>query len=199
MRSEDDPPGVYYLEKGYVRVYSISEEGKEFTLNIFKPQSYFPAMWALGDIPNYYYHDALTSVEVRLAPKEEVIAFVKSNPDELWDLTKRLLSGLNGLLTRMEYLLSSDACHKVASVILMSAKRFGRKERSGVLIELPLTHQDVASLAGVTRETASVEIGKLSKKGIVEKKNGFMFVADMRKLVKESQLYNDGKPLPYTF
>jgi len=54
IRSDDDPQGIFYLKKGYVRQYSISPAGIELTLHILKPVSYFPLVWAINGTPNVY-------------------------------------------------------------------------------------------------------------------------------------------------
>ena len=142
----------------------------------------------------------MTPVELTKAPKEELLGFLRANPERLMDLTTRLLVGLNGLLVRIEHLLSKDAYHKVASAVFLAGKRFGRKEGKGkVVVELPLTHQDIADLSYLTRETTSLEMKKLEKQGLVGKKNRLLIIKDMKKLRQESLLFLRGKPLPYTF
>jgi CRP-like cAMP-binding protein len=200
IRADDEPMGVYFIEKGYVRNYSLSEDGKELTLNILKPGSYFPLTWVVADIPNNYYFVAMTEVVVRKAPKTDVVEkLIKLNPDIGFALSKRILVGLSGLLVRMQYLIFSDANHKVSSTMLLLAKRFGENKNSRVLIKIALTHQDIADLAGLTRETTTLEIGKLEKNGVIKRDGRFWIVKSIDKLVRVSTLYIDDKPLPYTF
>src|SRR3989304_6379685 len=71
IRADDDPLGIFYLTKGYVRQYTISKAGFELTLHILKPISYFPMVWAVNGTPNVYYFEALTAVEVGRAPRDE--------------------------------------------------------------------------------------------------------------------------------
>jgi CRP-like cAMP-binding protein len=200
INAEDVPDGVYYLIQGFVRLYSLSEDGKELTLNIFKPGSYFPVFWALADVPNVYFFEAITPVNVRRAPRQKVLEFAKSDTEILYELTKRLLVGFGGLMVRFEYLLRSDAAKKVASVFLLSARRFGKKNGgSGYVITLPMTHQDIANLAGLTRETTSLEVKKLERAGLISRKNRLWIVNNITKIKERSLLYLDEKPLPYTF
>ncbi len=200
LGAEEEPDGVFFIKSGYVRSYSISEEGREFTLNIYKQGTYFPAPWALADVPNTYFFEAMTPVELTKAPKEELLVFLRANPEILMDLTTRLLVGLNGLLVRIEHLLSKDAYHKVASAVFLAGRRFGKKAGKGkVIVELPLTHQDIADLSYLTRETTSLEMKKLEKQGLIEKRNRMLIIKDMNKLRQESLLFLRGKPLPYTF
>lgn len=188
LRPDDTPTGVYYVKKGYIRLYSLSAEGQEFTLIIFQPGDVFPLMWAVNDTPNKQYLEALTTVEVWKAPREELLTFLQANPAMFSVLTSKILLRFNGLLERMEYLIFGDAYAKVASILSICADRFGEKEGSKIKIKVPLTHKDIASLIGVTRETVSIEMKKLEDTSVVVRQKGLLLITDNKKLHKASQM-----------
>ena len=190
LRPGDIPQGAFFLKKGYVRLYSICESGKELTLIIFKPEDFFPMMWTFNSSPNMYYLESITTVEVWRAPKDKFLQFVKSNPDALFELIGKILVRLGGLLNRMEYLAFGNASQKVASILMICAERFGEKQDNSAIIHIPLTHKDVAMLVGMTRETVSIEIKKLERKGTISYKGRSIIVKNIRKLQKESLLNN---------
>jgi len=186
LRGGDTPQGVYFINKGYVKDYSISKEGEELTLIIFKPENFFPIQWVFNDRPNQHYFEAMTAVELRRCPKEFFIAFIKSNPEVFLELTRHIVLRLGGMMQRMEHLAFGNAYEKVSSIIMICAERFGKKNNRGILIPIPLTHKDLAMLVGMTRETVSIEVKKLEKKGIINYKKHMIIVRDMRKLLTES-------------
>ena len=186
LRPDDEPRGVLYLKKGYVRLYSLAHNAQELTLIIFKPEDFFPVMWAINDTPNIYYLEAMTAVELYQAPREEFLNFIKNNSQILFELTSRILTRLGGVLSRMEYAIFGNARSKVASIILICAERFGSKNLRNIIIQVPLTHQDIASLIGVTRETTSIEMKKLQKKGLIGYQGKYLLVKDSQKLRAES-------------
>lgn len=186
LRADDIPPGVFYLKKGYVRLYSLSSEGEELTLIIFKPEDFFPMMWAINNINTPYYLETITAVELWRAPREEFVKFIKSNPDILFELISRMLVRFGGVLRRMEYLTFGNAHAQVASIVLICAERFGRQEGSNTIIQVPLTHKNIGNLVGVTRETTSLEIKKLEKKGLIGYQGRHIVVKNIQRLKKES-------------
>lgn len=186
IRADEEPPGVFYLERGYVRLYSLSSEGEELTLIIFKPEDFFPVMWAVNGTPNTYYVEAMTAAELYRAPREEFLSFIKQNSDVEFELMSRILVRLGGLLSRMEYLVFGNAHQKVASIIHICAERFGEKNEDGIVIQVPLTHKDIANLVGVTRETASIEIKKLERKSLIVFHGRHIIVKGLPNLRKES-------------
>jgi len=154
LRASEAPPGVYFLEKGYARLYAVSKKGEELTLIIFKSGDPFPIIWAINDTPNNYFLEAMTECT----------------------------------LLRMEYLVFGNAYAKVASIIIICAERFGRKRGKKIVIQVPLTHNDIANLVGITRETASLELKKLENKGLIDYERHLLLVKNLKGLREESLL-----------
>lgn len=167
IRADDDPQGIFCLKKGYVRQYTISKAGFELTLHILKPISYFPMVWAVNGTPNVYYFEALTPVEVGRAPKDQVVEFIKDKPTIIFELMSGLLEDYAESLKRVEHLVFSDAYRRVISVLLYIAKHFGEERGKSIIVNHRFTQQDIATLVGVARETASNELVKLEKKGLI--------------------------------
>lgn len=164
---KDKPPeGVFFLTKGIVRMFSVSKDGTELTVNIFKPFSFFPVGWIINNTPNKYFFDALTPVDVIVAPKQDFKKFIEKNHDVSYDLLKRIFKGLDGYFMRMESLLSGEGYYRTVTGLLLHARRFGEEKR-GAPLTVPLTHIQLAKLTGLTRETVTREMKKLQDKGVV--------------------------------
>ncbi len=185
IRADDDPLGIFYLKKGFVRQYTISKAGFELTLYIHKPISYFPMVWAINGTPNVYYFEALTPVEVGRAPRDEVVNFIKDKPTLIFELMSELIEDYAESLKRIEHLVFSDAYRRVISVLLYIAKHFGEKSDKGILIGHHFTQQDIATLTGIARETASIEMVKLEKKELIKYANHSMLIENIKKLELE--------------
>jgi len=188
LQPEDSILSVYYLLEGFVRMYSIFSDGKVLTFNIFKPGLYFPLFLAFTSQKNAYFYQSLTPVSVLEAPKEDVIRFVRNNPDVLFDFTKRVSRGVHGLLTNLQFQLFGTVHRRITSTIVLLLKRFGENEKDGIRITIPLTHQDIANLTGVARETASLEMEELQKKDIISYAHKIIRIHNLRKLIEESSL-----------
>lgn len=188
LRGGDSPQGVYFIDKGYVKDYSISKEGEELMLILFKPEDFFPMQWVFNNKPNDHYFEAMTAVELWRCPKEDFIAFIEANPEIFFELTSHIVLRLGGIMQRMEYLAFGNAYQKVASILMICAERFGIKDGNAVIIQAPLTHRDVANFLGLTRETASIEIKKLERKNFIAYRGRHLVVKDISGLKKESIL-----------
>lgn len=185
IQPDKNPLGAYFVKKGFVREYGISRTGMEISLHIFVPRTYFPMMWVVAGIPNRYYYEALTNVELYSAPKEKIITFLKENPDVLWDLSERVFLGLDKLTLRLEYLSLGKAYEKVISIILYIARHFGVEQQGKIVTNHKFTHRDIAALAGISRETTSREWEKLEKKGLIKYDKQYIVIEDINKLSEE--------------
>jgi CRP/FNR family transcriptional regulator len=183
IRADENPSGVLYLTKGHVKVYCISEKGDEIILNSFQPISFFPMSWAINDVPNSYFYEALDEVSLYQAPKNEVLTFLKKNPDVLFDLLRRVFIGVDGILMRMTYLMGGTAYTRLITEIIIAAKRFGTQDDHGTVVNI--SEKDLALQTGLTRETVSREMGVLKKKGLVSFNKKVLKVFDMKKLSAE--------------
>ncbi|OGE39001.1 hypothetical protein A3F00_01815 [Candidatus Daviesbacteria bacterium RIFCSPHIGHO2_12_FULL_37_11] len=163
VESED----VYYLKKGYARAYGVSSEGEELTMVIFQPGDFFPLISTIMPAKIDHYIESLTEVEIIAVPRLKFIDFLRSRQDLVIDLAMRLTARFEGVLTRMEYLVFGTAAQKLASIIIILGDRFGEKKETGVYIKSPLTHKDLASLIGITRETTSLILSDFVKKNYI--------------------------------
>ncbi|MBI2022869.1 Crp/Fnr family transcriptional regulator [Candidatus Daviesbacteria bacterium] len=185
LNPEELPPGVIYLKDGYVRQFTISDEGVELTLHIYSPNAHFPMFWALNGSENKHYFQAVTAIEIAISPKEKFIQFLKLHPDSLFSFTRRVISGLEGLSRRIEITSFGSAYQRVVSMLLFLARHFGEKSQEKITLTSKFTHHEIAGLAGLSRERTSIEMEKLIKKGLIKYNNHKIIIADLKKLSSE--------------
>lgn len=167
---------IFFIKKGLVRQYLISEEGEEITVNLFRPNSFFPVMLILSQTQNRHFFDATENVEALVAPAEKVVNFLKNEPEVLFDLTTRFAKAINGLSLRLEEVYTKNSYKRILSLLNYLAERFGEHTKKGIKINLNLTHQDIANWTEMSRETASRTLEKLAKQGLIKKEKHFYIV-----------------------
>lgn len=182
IRPEETSQKAYYLRSGYVRTYCLSPEGIELTLHIFTPHAYFPMLSVISDVQNRHFYEAFVDTEVYIAPKAAVVEYLQTHSDALYDLTSRLLRGIDKLTMRIEHLAMETANKRIVSSLLFLARHFGEQDGNKVRLKYTFTHKDLASFAGMSRETASREWEKLSKSGLVTIEKQHITILDKKTL-----------------
>lgn len=189
LRENENPTGVYFVSKGITRLYLISDEGNELTVIMQPEAAVFPLRWALDGQTNIYNYQAMMPLELWRAPREEFLQFLSENSDITLGLLSQQMFDFSALVYRMQHIVFGNAHAKVASIVLTAAKRFGEAQSGGsILVQVPLTHQQIADSAGITRETASLEMKKLKDEGIITYKGRTIIINDMDQLGKVSYL-----------
>ncbi len=182
FRPGDDFSNIYFIKSGYVRLYLNDDDGKEITINVFRPVFYLSLFYAIKNRENRYYFEALTDIEMWRAPKEEVIDFIINNSDILAFLAERLFHIVDELMRDVEQSISGDAYLKVATIIISLAKNSGKQVGNKVKLGFKTTHRLIASLTGLSRETASIQIKKLERENYINQNKSLLIINDFQKM-----------------
>lgn len=195
----DTQSSVFYIKSGFLRVFRISEQGEELTLTILKPKDFFPLTYGMTNSTsvNSYYLETITPLEIWKVRIDQFVSFVKSEPDVYYELTERILVRFDSVLTKMEYLVFNNAYTKVAATLISCARKFGQINGDYVLLSVPLTHKDIATLIGITRETTSLEMKKLEKQGYLSRSGKQLLIKNIDKLEQEVLIQTGAKTSLY--
>lgn len=186
LTAEQDTPDIFWVERGMIRMYQITDDGSELTLHIFRAPAFFPMMFYLSHRPSNYYFQTVDEVIARKAPGLAVEQFLKQNSDVLFDLTTRFANGITGLLLRVEELAASRTRQRLASLLIYLAQSFGKQEDDRYIITLRLSHDDLASWIGSARETVSRQMEQLEKAGLIARRDRHIVVLDMPALKRHA-------------
>jgi len=186
IHAHEDPTHVFRLVEGRVKQCDISPGGDEIVLNTFKPPAFFPMSYAINRTPNLYSFKTEAESELRLAPVNEAVGFLKANPDVTFDLLARVYRGTDGLLGRLAHLMAGTARSRVLYALLIECRRFGEPRGAGMAVAL--TESDLAAHAGLTRETVSREIRKLKQEDLISVIKNEIFVNRVERLAESVSL-----------
>lgn len=188
LRTGDVRAGAFYLKKGYIKDSSVSQDGREFILFIFKPNDIFSYSWIFNQTPNEHSFRAMTDCLIYEKSREGLLLFFEQNPAVLLMITQNIVLRMRGLMQRIENLAFDNALKKVGSILCILSERFGKKNEKGIVIPFPLTQQDIANLIGVSRETTSIEIKRIKEMGILVRSSRLYVITNINKLQKISSL-----------
>lgn len=167
---EDDlPQDVYVLKSGIVKLYDIDEQGNEKILHIVKPASTLPFSYFSGmQDPLRWFYATVTDCEFLMMSYDEFHKAMQSNNEVATMLIREFSNDVHELMVRLSSLGKSSAQDKVFSAIKFLLVRHTTKRRgSWWRVTFPITHQLIADLCGITRESASISLKELQDRHII--------------------------------
>lgn len=184
IRPGDAPHGVFYIYEGLVKAYDITKYDEENLLIIRKQDEIFPLIWALTGKEHHIIYQALAPTTTYRISREVFVKFIQSSADALTpllDMTMEMYRLHGERILNLEY---RTVRERIISFLLTMGERFGTQTDEGLLIKVPLRHQDIASSINATRETTSRELSALERKGLLENKQAYTLLKDIPALRK---------------
>jgi CRP/FNR family transcriptional regulator len=179
----DEPEGVYLIKEGFVKAYSVPKAGNAKLLLIHEAGEFIPLPWALdGAHTTGLYYEAMTDVTVLRASKDKLRAAMGNNSWLSQEVFKQAVDILAVYTNRIQTLEFRSARGRVIAELLYFAERFGKQQGSKIIINAPITHQDIADSINMTRETASRALGKLFDEGLVGQDEHLFTILDLPRL-----------------
>lgn len=173
------PPGVFYIYDGVVKAYDITKYGEENLLSIRREGELFPLIWALTGKERHIIFQALAPTTTWLISYDTFQKYLREHPDAmapLLDMTIEMYRLHSERILNLEY---RTVRERIISFLLTMSQRFGKQTDEGLLINIPLRHQDVASSVNATRETASRELNALERKGLIKNGQSLILLQDV--------------------
>lgn len=167
-----DPNEIYVLEGGLVRILRVTPSGAEFTLRYVQPGEVFGDIAVVSGKPRETFAQAKTASKVLHLPRAAFLAVLQAHRSVLYSVTKRIARRFIELQSRAEELVFLDARTRLARMLLRLAGEHGDRSGQSLSIGLPLTHEEVATLIGTSRQTASLYLSELTKAGLVARRGG---------------------------
>jgi CRP/FNR family transcriptional regulator len=167
------------LQSGLVKIYKLSEDGKEQVLHmvregetfagapIFLHQAKYPASAA-----------AMKPSEVILIPKESLYKTIRENPNIALKILESFAGYLDKLVSLVDDLSLKAVSKRLAMFLFSLAKAKGRKTSDGIVIEKTPTKQDIAARLGTVREVVSRNLSYFQKEGLIKIDNKTIIILD---------------------
>ena len=98
-----------------------------------------------------------------------------AHPGIVLAVTKQVGSRLKRIESRVEHLVFRPVPSRVAGILLELAEDFGRQEPHGLVIDLAISQEELATLVGASRQTVNVSLRELERDGVI-RRDGRRFV-----------------------
>jgi CRP/FNR family transcriptional regulator, cyclic AMP receptor protein len=164
----DDPGQVLYMIKeGKVKICIISPDGQEVSLAVLGKGEYFGEFALLDGLPRSTDAVALEKVECYTLQRSDFLNAIQKNPKIAILVLEALSKRLRATDNMVEDLIFLDVYGRVAKKLLELAETHGVKTEEGVVIDVRLTQQELASMVGASRESVNKVLGYFTDKKFI--------------------------------
>jgi len=164
------PRQVYIVLSGLFKVYRLGNFGEEQIAGFRMKDDIFPISWLFGKTSStLFYYEAMEDSEVLTVEKPVLLELAEQHPEIKQQLFDYVVNSYTGLTMQVTALEQSRAAEKLLLMLYYLMYRYGKQTTAGVYrVNLRLTHTTLGSLMGLTRETTTMELGRLKRKKIID-------------------------------
>ena len=175
----------FFVLEGSVKVTRLSKDGREVILAMLNEGDFFGEMSLLDGESRSANVIALEKTKVLTLDRNDFIAVVNDYPQIAVQLLKELARRLRKSDRHIASLSLSDAEKRIALCIIRFADEQGVIQNGKVSIPKTPIQQDIANMAGTSRETVSRALGLLEKEDLIERNGRELIILDYKKFIKE--------------
>lgn len=177
----------YIVISGIVTIYSLDRNGIERRLSSSQKYELIPNGWLCS--PNTkieYNYRAYTKCVCAEVDRDKLHTILLKNPEALFELLLAQDMKIKYADNRIETLIQSRAEEKVLFFLKYISARISTPTSDGFWVEtnFSLTQSEIANALGITRETATSELHKLEKMGVLSPMGKGKYLINKRKLTK---------------
>ncbi|MGC5327912.1 Crp/Fnr family transcriptional regulator [Brevibacillus sp. SYSU BS000544] len=182
---EGDPgEEMFVVKSGLIKIYQF-EDAKEITLALFREGDYFGEMAVLQpDHPRSATAETLEPTTLYVLQRKYMYELLEKEPSLALKFLNITLSRLRKANEQIHNLMFLDSRSRIIKMIVSLAEQHGIPHKDGVLIDVKLTHQQIADLVGAVRETVTKILLELQKSKLLRIDQKRLLVYDMNKLKK---------------
>jgi CRP/FNR family transcriptional regulator, cyclic AMP receptor protein len=164
------PRGVYMLCKGRVKLIMASPSGKTLIMRVVEAGELLGLHSAISGHTHEVTAETLQPCQVDFIRRDDFTKLLHEHGDASISVMQQFSNYYRGACHQIRYLgLTPSATEKIACFLLEAAAH-GQETPKGVRFNLSLTHEEIAQVLGVTRETVTRALTELRTKMLISTK-----------------------------
>lgn len=169
---------LYVVASGQVKLLHHTLAGKDVLLDVLTPGEFFGNLSAQEKAIYTETAVAQTGVCVLAVPTQAFRAILEQHPAAALAVLDLTNSRLQATQERVRQLSAYPVEQRIAATLLRLAEKLGEEQAIGLLIQTPLSREDLAQMTGTTPESASRVMSQMQKEGLITSGRQWVAIAD---------------------
>ncbi len=180
---EGDPgEALFFIKQGKIKLTKTTVDGREQILAIRGTGEIFAEVVLFDGGPYPATAEVIETANIGIIRNQDIDLIIRENVDIAVSLLKIMSKRLRQAQTALKDIALKDVYGRLASTLLRLATEHGIPVHEGTKISLNLTHQDLASMIGTSRESVNRVISEWRREGIIEATRGEITLLKPQKL-----------------
>lgn len=159
---------LYFIYEGKIKLYKYTKDGKEQILHILSNGDFFGELNLLKNSAYNFNAKTITDCKVCTLTNEQFKNIIIERPEISIKVLEVIAERLSNMEELIQNLATNDIDSRVAYLLSELCENYGVKDNGNtILIELPISREDMANYIGISRETMSRKLKKFEEEGII--------------------------------
>jgi CRP-like cAMP-binding protein len=189
---EDQTEKLFILQKGKIRIFRMTPDGREFTLAVVEAGTVFGEMALTAQQLEGAYAQAMESSQVSTMAREDLERLVLEKPEVGLRIMQVLSERLRRQENRLEDATMKDVHARLAGIIVLLVESEGVRTGTDYRIPAHYTHERLGTMIGANRVAVTRAFGLLQDEGVVELRRRLIHVTDIEAL-RRTAAYGDAR------
>ncbi|KUJ89988.1 MAG: Crp/Fnr family transcriptional regulator [Thermoanaerobacter thermocopriae] len=177
-------PYIAIITKGLIKQFISNKNGKIKVLYLLQPGEIFGEFSYLGGGFDLIEGQAIKDSEISIIFEDKLSSILETNPDMYKYIAHSMSRKFRIVTMQMSDLIFKDSMGRLCDFLIRLFYQQGKKIKKGYIIDIPLTHENIANLIGCDRVTVTKGLNKLKKEGLIEIDGKKIIIKDLRYLEK---------------
>lgn len=174
----DPAERLFVVADGRVKLMRDTAVGKSVLFDLLTPGEFFGSLSGSGDDVYSDTAQALTPACILTIGGDTFQQILKRYPPVALKIIGIMSTRLRAAQERIQRLSVSTVEERIAHVLMVLSEKFGQPGKDGLLIQAPLSREDLASMVGATTESASRVMSQFQKDGLIQAGRGWVAITD---------------------
>ena len=163
----DQHQGIWVLEEGIVRTFYTAPSGRQITLAYWTAGHFVGGPEIFGGGEHVWSADAVQNSRLLYLPAAGIRKLIETQPSFALCIIEGLIAKGKCYSALAQMLGTRSVVERLTQLLIILAEHYGRREKDRLIIERKLTHDQIASIVGSTRQWVTMTLDKFQKKGII--------------------------------
>ena len=176
---------ILLVASGRIKTCHVTPEGKQAIIAFVEPGEIFGELALIGGNAQDQHAEATEATKLIAIRVNDLQAILHKYSSVSFGITKLIGHRRLKIERRLKNLLFRTNRERIVHLILELTETYGQQTEEGINLGIKLSHQEIASLIGSTRETVTVVLGQIQQEGKIKTARRKIIVKDLQALADE--------------